>query len=63
MFAEKWNVSPFDIMQKDIDDFILLSNYIIELGGEAQEDKKPAARVKKDTRIKVNDNTATGGWY
>ena len=24
--AERWNVSPFDVLEKDIDDFILIVN-------------------------------------
>lgn len=65
LFAEKWNVTPFEILNQDIDDFILIANYMIDLGGsestatEVKQVKKP----EKEMRIRVNDKTATGGWW
>ena len=39
----------------------MLINYYIEKGNEPE---KPEKRTKKKPeRIRVNDSTATGGWY
>lgn len=62
-----FNVDPFYLMQQDIDEVITIINYYILLGETEPEQKsttptqKPVAR--KDERIKVNDATATGGWW
>jgi hypothetical protein len=34
-------MTPFDVLQKDIDEFILLCNYLVNLGG----DKTPEATL------------------
>ena len=61
LFAEKWNTTPFDVLSQDIDDFILVVNAMISKG-----QSKPIANTKtqnKEERIRVNDKTATGGWF
>ena len=54
----------FDIFNKDMDDVIMLINYYIERG-EDKETKVPqkSGSGKREERIRVNDKTATGGWY
>ena len=59
-FAGMWNESPFEILQKDIDDFILLVNHHIKMG---RKTKKSTATKTGEERIRVNDATATGGWF
>ena len=59
LFADKWGVSPLDILNKDIDDFIMLVNYVLSLNVSEVRTDKP----KKEERIRVNDKTATGGWW
>ena len=53
-------MSPFDVLEKDIEDFIILSNYLLSLDTEPQSKLK---NYNKPIRIKVNDKTATGGWF
>ena len=60
LFAERWKMTPFEVFEKDIDDFIILSNYLLSLDAEPQP---KAEKRRKETRIKVNDKTATGGWF
>lgn len=58
--SDRCKISPFDILQKDFDDFALIVNYFLE---ERQETPVKKPMPKKENRIKVNDKTATGGWY
>ncbi len=39
IIAERWKMTPFQILNTDIDQFILLCNYLINLGGEATPQK------------------------
>lgn len=50
------NISPFDILNQDMEDVIMLINYYISKG----EETKPKSNIK---RVMVDDTTATGGWY
>jgi hypothetical protein len=53
-------MTPFEVLDTDIDQFITLCNYLINLDNNST----PAATsAGKETRIKVNDKTATGGWW
>lgn len=57
--------SPFEMFEADTDDVIMTINYILllgERGGEVKATPTPA-RAGKETRIRVNDKTATGGWF
>lgn len=56
-------------MKQDIDNFLMITNSMIKKG---RKTSSPASKNKygettkvksKDVRIKVNDKTATGGWY
>ena len=49
-FAERWGVSPFEILEKDIDDFILIANQIIRKQDtvERTDDYTEAAASRKD---------------
>lgn len=55
-------MSPFAVLQEDKDHVIMLINYFTEKG----QDEKPQPKhtnVKGAERIRVNDKTATGGWW
>ena len=54
------NCSPFVVFEQDTDEVIMIINFYIELGNE--QPAKKAERKKQD-RIRVNDKTATGGWF
>jgi hypothetical protein len=60
LFAERWNSNPFEVLNQDIDDFILIANSLIRKNNktEAKSTAQP-----KEQRIRVNDKTATGGWW
>jgi hypothetical protein len=57
--AERWGISPFELMKQDIDDFILIANRLVK---NTKSTTKTTARGAEE-RIKVDDSTATGGWY
>lgn len=64
--ARSFNVSPFEIMAQDCDEVIMLINYFIEKadGSDAQPAAIQTANGgKKQEYIKVNNKTATGGWW
>lgn len=46
----------------DVDEAIMVINYFIEKG-EENPSTDGKGRSGKEERIKVNDKTATGGWY
>lgn len=53
----------FDVMQQDTDEVIMLLNYYIARGKDQEEKTAPKRGGKSEERIRVNDKTATGGWY
>lgn len=57
-------ITIFEILQQDTDDVIMLINYYIEKGNdENNETSKTQMKVGGVKRIRVNNKTATGGWY
>ena len=62
------HVSPFDIMDREFDEVIMLINFYIILAENAPKQQKGGAIAQKTAhmnkeRIRVNDKTATGGWF
>ena len=61
--------SPFDIFNQDVDEVIMTINFYIILGEQEENTQttaptsKPVIKPKKEERIRVNDATATGGWW
>ena len=53
---------PFDILKQDKDEVIMLLNYMAEKS-ETAPAKPVAAAQRNDTRIRVTNATATGGWW
>lgn len=58
--AANINCNPFQIFDRDADEIIMLINFYIELGNERPNNPDP---VRKEKRIRVNDKTATNGWF
>lgn len=56
------NCSPFEIFDREVDEVITIINFYIELGANANTDSVSNIN-SKETRIRVNDKTATGGWW
>lgn len=64
--SSKYNVLPFEILKQDKDEVIMLINYYVE-----KADNTPQKQIKEEKktiehgniRVRVNDKTATGGWY
>lgn len=61
----------FELLNQEIDEVIMTINFYILLGEEENQQptkqtttptRKPVAK-KKNERIRVNDATATGGWF
>lgn len=57
-----YNVMPFEILKQDKDEVIMLLNYMAEKS-ETMPNARPAQSSNKQQYIKVNDRTATGGWW
>ena len=57
-----YQTSPFEIFNADIDEVIMLINYQIEKGKDLSKSHHETYQ-KQEERIRVNDKTATGGWY
>lgn len=50
-FAEKWNISPFEVLGIDIDDFILTANTLIlqnEKGSSQYKNENNKSAAKSD---------------
>lgn len=60
VIAKEYGISPFEVLQTDTKDVIMLLNYYTEKND--YEDEKQTVQ-KKEERIKVNSKTATGGWW
>jgi hypothetical protein len=60
--ARSYNVTPFEIMAQDCDEVILLINYLL-LKAEQHPASATAPANSDKQYIKVNDRTATGGWW
>lgn len=58
-FAAEYKTSPFEILSQDIDDFIVVVNYLLCKGEKGNAPKGN----KQGEKILVNDRTATGGWW
>lgn len=58
--ARSFSISPFEVMKEDAADVVMVVNHFIEKAGEGPADPRPE---RKQTRKKVNDKTATGGWF
>lgn len=64
--AANLDCSPFTVFDQDTDEVIMLINFYIRLGDEIGNEDRPAqvrSAPAKEQRIRVNDKTATGGWW
>lgn len=61
--ANTMNCSPFVVFEQDTDEVIMLINFYIQLNDNAETVKPAPATKSGETRIRVNDKTATGGWF
>ena len=57
-----YNVTAFEILKQDKDEVIMLLNYMAEKS-ETTQSVRPAPKSDQQQYIKVNDRTATGGWW
>ena len=57
-------MSYFDVLEKDTEFVIMFINYLLE---KSEESPKEQANVSTNTatpkKVRVNDDTATGGWW
>lgn len=60
--AGNLNCNPFLVFDQDTDEVIMTINFYIELGN-MQPEQPVQLKAKKEERIRVNDKTATGGWF
>lgn len=63
--SQSFNLSPFKILKQDKDHVIMLINYFIEKGNDEPTKSVSAnpRKLGKNDRIRVNDKTATNGWF
>ena len=58
------NCSPFEVLEQEVDEVIMLINFYLRLGSSKGDAAKPLQKCKKEVRrVRVNDKTATGGWF
>lgn len=60
--AGNLNCNPFVIFDQDVDEVIMTINFYIAIGNE-HSPAPQKGQVQKEKRIRVNDKTATGGWF
>ena len=62
--SQTLHCSPFEIFEQDSDEVIMLINFYLLLAKNNPDAKTTTPKsVKKEQRIKVNDKTASGGWW
>lgn len=64
--SRAFNLSPFEVLKQDKDYVIMMINFYIEKGNMNNEIEATVATHRhsnKNERIRVNDKTATGGWF
>lgn len=64
--SKVFNLSPFEVMKQDKDSVIMMINYYIEKGDNETEETRQRDTIQHNTRggrVRVNDKTATGGWF
>lgn len=57
------NTSIFEVFEQDVDEVIMLINFYLAYGQKTSNTPTTASGAKKEQRIRVNDKTATGGWF
>lgn len=57
--ARTFGVTPFEIMAQDCDEVIMLINHFLQKA----ENEPAAAAGNGQQMVKVDDRTATGGWW
>lgn len=58
--ARNLGITPFQVMREDMLEVVDLINYYIE---KSELEPKGEKTETKEKRIKVNNKTATGGWF
>lgn len=62
--ARSYGVSLFDILRRDVDDFILVyAAYRKNAAPSGSGRKERYTGPAKEERIRVTEKTATGGWF
>ena len=56
-------MTPFELFAQDTDEVIMLINYYIEKGNDTDTPTSKPEKGRGEQRIRVNDKTATGGWF
>ena len=60
--AECCHISAFDVLRQDTDEVIMLINYLLEKDNDTSS-YGSGTTTTKDNRVRVNDATATNGWF
>ena len=55
-------MTPFELFKQDTDEVVMLINYYIEKGADKATTPQSGGG-KHEERIRVNDKTATNGWW
>lgn len=63
--SKAFGLSPFHVLNQDKDNVIMMINYYIEKGETIETDGNTRQHTARhdNMRIRVNDKTATGGWF
>ena len=63
ILSHNYGMTPFEFFSQETDEVIMLLNYYIEKGDTAGQQAPHGTKPRGEQRIKVNDRTATGGWF
>ena len=61
--SQSLGCTPFEVFEQDVDEVIMLINFYLQIGNAKNGGKPKTFIPTKEKRIKVNDQTATGGWF
>ena len=56
-------MSYFDVLEKDVEFVIMFVNYLLEKSEESPQQANVPTNTTTPQRVRVNDDTATGGWW
>ena len=64
ILAAYLNASVFEVLDRDISEIYMIVDFYIDYGSLQSANANQITNTNsKETRIRVNDKTATGGWF
>ena len=61
--AKAYYTTPFAVMEQDTEYIIMYINYTLERSNDCTKETGSKSSKSNVKRVRVNDDTASGGWY